>query len=534
MRSTPFKVFPAFILFTFFAVSHSFGQSVEWLHASDGFARNTAAAIDQNGNTIAIGQLHGKAVFDSQSLSDTGSYVVRYRDNGSLVWAKQFNNAIATAIFVTDSGDSYITGSFKGSLQLDTFKNMSNGGSDLFIAHYDSNGHVMQLLSFGGKGNEQGAAIALDGRNNLVVAGTFDSAVAFGTYNLKSSGGRDIFLITLDTARKVIRALKAGGEMDDTVSAISLDVYSDIGICGSFHKNFFLGSSDLNSAGGSDMFAMVVDPDGNTLVLKDIGGASDDAALSMTLDAQSNIFLTGYFTGTVSFDSLKVTSAGGRDVFITKLDNFGNVKWVQRFGGSGNDQGNDIALDGSANTHVAGSFENTINFDNSHFLHSAGGTDAFAVQYDILGRFSWGKSFGSTADDNAIAIMQDQTDNTIITGYISGNASLDSFAVKGDTAGSFFITRLNQKLSGIASYMPAPDLKVFPNPVNNILNIVAANSQAAVLRLSDISGRIFFQSNIIMQAGRTSYINMSDMQPGMYILSVSGCNTIENYRLIKL
>jgi hypothetical protein len=534
MRSTPFKAIPAVILFALLAVSHTFGQSVEWLHASAGFTRNTTAAMDQDGNTIAIGQLHGNAVFGSQSLADTGSYVVKYRDNGSMVWAKPLRNAIAAAVYVTDSGDIYITGSFRGTLQLDTFKSMSKGGSDIFIAHYDSNGHVRKLLSYGGKGNETGAAVALNSRNILIVAGTFDSTLTFGINTLKSSGGRDIFLVTLDTTRKVAMALKAGGEMDDTISAMTLDVYGDIGICGSFHKNFFLGNNSLNSAGGSDMYVMVIDPDGNTLALKGIGGTSDDAALAMTLDATSNIFLTGYFSGTVSFDSLKMTSAGGRDVFITRLDNFGNVKWVQRFGGTGNDQGNDIALDGSYNAHVAGSFENTINFDNSHFLHSAGGSDAFAVQYDILGRFSWGKSFGSTANDVATAIMQDQSDNSIITGSISGSASLDSFSVNGDTAGSFFITRWNQKLSGISSHLQPVDLKVFPNPVNDILNITVSNTQTAVLKLSDLSGRVYFYSNTEMQADRSSYINMSDLQPGIYVLSVTSASGTQNYKLVKL
>ena len=87
-----------------------------------------------------------------------------------------------------------------------------------------------------------------------------------------------------------------------------------------------------------------------------LGGVSvvQDAAT----DGAGNILVTGYFTGVVSFGSFRLVSAGSRDLFVAKyVPATSTWAWVLRGGGTGNDQGNGLAVSGSS-IYVAGFADN--------------------------------------------------------------------------------------------------------------------------------------------------------------------------------
>src|SRR5674476_1418906 len=118
---------------------------------------------------------------------------------------------------------------------------------------------------------------------------------------------------------------------------------------------------------------------------KNMGGASDDYVNSIAVDASGNVYTTGYFLGTVDFDpgagTYNLTSAGGYDIFIIKLDASGNFVWAKNMGassGASSDQGFSIAVDASGNVYTTGLFTGTADFDpgaGTYNLTSAGSGD---------------------------------------------------------------------------------------------------------------------------------------------------------------
>ena len=96
--------------------------------------------------------------------------------------------------------------------------------------------------------------------------------------------------------------------------------------------------------------------------------SSDDGAVavfgaesgkSVVVDSSGNVYTTGYFANG-DFDpgsgTTNLTSNGGYDVFVSKLDSSGNYVWAKSFGGSGRDYGHSVAVDSSGNVYTTGSF----------------------------------------------------------------------------------------------------------------------------------------------------------------------------------
>src|SRR6185295_18498538 len=87
-----------------------------------------------------------------------------------------------------------------------------------------------------------------------------------------------------------------------------------------------------------------------------MGGTSSEFARSVVVDATGNSYVTGEFRGTVNFNpqgTFNLTTApptaGVPDCFIAKYSPTGAFLWAKQIGNTGNDWGNDLALDPSGN-----------------------------------------------------------------------------------------------------------------------------------------------------------------------------------------
>lgn len=282
---------------------------------------------------------------------------------------------------------------------------------------------------FGGGGDDQAYAIAAD-RAGFVVAGTFQGTVDFGGGPLSAQGGNDVFLVRYsgDGAFQWARAL--GGVGDDLVYGVSTDGGGAVAIAGAFTGTADLGGDPLKSAGGYDVFVARYGPDGKHLFSLRAGGAGDDAASSVASDAQGELAVAGYFSGTAPFGGEMLVSAGDLDAFLARVGADGKVRLARGFGGGGEDVANRVALDGKGNAVLVGYLHGSASFGGD-VLSSAGGSDLFVARYAPDGAHLWSKRFGGAADDSASAVAIDPSGAATVFGLSLGAADLGGGVLMG-------------------------------------------------------------------------------------------------------
>ena len=192
------------------------------------------------------------------------------------------------------------------------------------------------------------------------------------------------------------------------------------------------GVFNLSAVGGPDIFLAKYNPLGQLIWAKRIGGTATESGEDIAIDNLGNVYITGYFLGTVDFDPgstvLDLSSNGLKDIFIAKFNPNGNLVWAKSFGGSSNDVGQSISLGGLGNVFATGYFEGIADFNPGPAtlnLMSEGGRDIFICKLTDGGSFVWAKSMGGTGNDESNAIESDLTGNTYITGGFESTADFN-------------------------------------------------------------------------------------------------------------
>jgi hypothetical protein len=190
---------------------------------------------------------------------------------------------------------------------------------------------------------------------------------------------------------------------------------------------------------------------------KRMGGASVDSGSSITTDSSGNIYITGHFEGTVKFGNDwgttdTKTSAGGKDIFITKINANGTYGWTRRIGGKSDDRGYSITTDPSDNIYVTGQFEDTVNFGDDFGMTdnktSAGNEDIFVTRINANGSYVRTRQIGGAYHDDGIGITADRSSNIYVTGLFSDTVNFGADFGTTDNKSSagyydIFVTRIN-------------------------------------------------------------------------------------------
>ena len=306
----------------------------------------------------------------------------------------------------------------------------------MFILKLDSSGNFVWANNIGAAAATINVnAIALDMSENVYTTGSFLGAADFdpgaGIHTLGSSGLYDVFITKFNSSGNYLWAKSMGGpSYDDVGTSIVVDASENVYTTGNFSGTADFNPSDTvlfylfaTATYGNDIFISKLDSAGNFIWAKNMGGIDQDYGNSIALDASDNIYTAGHFQGVADFDpnagTANLTSAGGYDIFISKLDSAGNYIWARDMGGSSDDMPSSIKIDTLGNAYTIGHFQGVSDFDpgaGAINLTSGGNDDIFISKLDPMGNFVWAGKMGGPQYDEGNSIAVDASGNIYTTG----------------------------------------------------------------------------------------------------------------------
>lgn len=240
----------------------------------------------------------------------------------------------------------------------------------------------------------------------------------------------------------LVWAQSAGSTSSDVGWSIATDATGNIYTAGHFRGtvDFDSGPAIFNlTAFGvfEDIFISKSDANGNFVWAKSFGSTSQDLfdqAHGITYRA-GHIYITGLFSGTVDFDpsagTTNLTSVGGRDVFVLKLDVNGNFVWAKSMGSAQDDIAFSIATDASQSVYTTGDYESLADFDPGAAVFNlpdpGTGSAIFISKLDIDGNFGWAISLGSGTSYNntGFSVATDLSGDVYTTGKFRSTIDFD-------------------------------------------------------------------------------------------------------------
>ena len=318
------------------------------------------------------------------------------------------------------------------------FQTGPNSGLSGFVSKLNSTGSALSYSTFVGPASGTSVyAIAVDSAGCAYITGQASGNIPTSTKAIQPQPkGLDAFVIKLNaTGTAEVYGTYLGGSNNDQGNGIAVDSSGDAYIAGVTYSTDFptqspiQSSQTITSKSGSGFLAQL-NADASALLYSTyLGGAGGAVANGIAVDGSGNAFVTGQTTvpssGLDTFpllDPLQAIASVGAHAFLTKFSSAGALVYSTYLGGSGQDSGSGVAVDGAGNAYVTGS-TTSYDFPVVNVLQSnLGGYDSIAVK-SLDGGNTWsaGHAGEFTGVVNAL-VVNPATPSTIFAGMASGRA----------------------------------------------------------------------------------------------------------------
>jgi hypothetical protein len=355
-------------------------------------------------------------------------------------WVRELEGTDGKAITVDAAGNVYCLGYFTGNPDFDPGPGtviLDGSTGSAYIAKYTNEGNFVWATQLPSTALPED--IAVDAAQNVYVTGQFILTQDFdpgpGVLSLTSLGQNDSYIVKLNAAGNFLWAKALSGTQGQIGTGIAVSQSGMVYTVGYFTglTDFDPGPGTVNLTSGIlfDSYISALDADGNFAWVQRIAGGFNQA-YSIATNALGNIIIAGEFTGTKDFDPgapvFNLTSAGGPDIYILKLDAAGGFLSAVSFGGPGIEADESVTLDASGNIYVSGNFQVTTDLDPGigvlNFT-ATGASDIFVLKLTPTGSLVWGKQLGGPTAETALDIITDAAGDVYTTGLYQNTVDFD-------------------------------------------------------------------------------------------------------------
>lgn len=434
-------------------------------------------------NTITIDN-SGNIYTSSEDTLQRHCFLTKYDSAGNMAWQRA-NNSNTCFIALDNSGNPFLFGTYQdtsyfGSVTLISTRVGGYAKRSVFIAQYDSYGNLKWAKSSKniGTGDANAINIATDNFGNVIVASYVEvnGGLIFDTDTVLSS--YDIYAAKLDSIGN-IQWLKSPG-----------------------HSGGF-------PAIGYKTLGLAVDDSGNIYMS---GGYS----------------IPSIYFDTIKLTNTSTTGTVVLDGFIVKLDPSGNVLWAKNMGGNDDNYTYDITVDAFGNIWTSGYFSDDAVFDTLHFHSTTIGEASFLARYTSDGILDYATYLESGGTLHNYLTTDNEGDIFLSAYYETPGPHIERFVVGSDTLPDYHQNAFVAKLtpyspdSGtiVKSLTRLDNFKIYPNPANNTIQL-KWTSESKIngysYTIMDNIGRALLRGTL---KNPIAQVNISELQPGTYFIEI--------------
>jgi hypothetical protein len=195
---------------------------------------------------------------------------------------------------------------------------------------------------------------------------------------------------------------------------------------GTFHATTDLGGGPLTSAGVNDAYLCKLSASGQHVWSRRFGGTGTEGWNGLAVDANGDVVAGGVFNGTSDFGAGPLTSMGS-DVIVAKYDANGGAVWTKSYGDGATQQANAVATDANGNIVVGGHFASLMSFGGAQPLASGSPFlyNGFIVKLSPTGAEIWSRSLGTAGVNEIVSsVAVDPSGNVYALGYYNGTTNV--------------------------------------------------------------------------------------------------------------
>jgi len=322
--------------------------------------------------------------------------VVSAEQSGMITWDRTYGGSkddwVSSLIQTTDGG--YAVAGYT--------KSFGAGEADFWLLKLDKKGNRIWDKTYGGSGYDYASSLVQTSDGGYAVAGSTES---------RGAGGRDFWLLKLNSQGKLLWNRTYGGSKDD--EARSLIQVNDGGY-------LLAGWTDSYGAGTYDFWLLKLNSQGKLLWDRTFGERGWDEARTIIQTSDGGYTVAGFtWAKGVEDDD---------DLWLLKLNSQGKLLWDRTFGGSKEDRASSLIQTSDGGYVVAGSTESK----------GAGGLDFWLLKLNSQGKLLWDRTFGGSKDDVVNSFIQTSDGGYAVAGSTTskGAGNYDFWLLKLDKQGN--------------------------------------------------------------------------------------------------
>lgn len=249
---------------------------VIWAKNGGGVGSDQAlgVSVTPNGDAIYVaGTFEQVGTWSGDRLESVGGkadfFMACYDQAGALKWLKkagypEVDRTIAVGIDA--NGDMLLTGAINRTTTFDGQVITANGEnrSDLFVARITKGGSTTLLKRYGDIFEEVGYSITSDAKNNIYVAGAYDSVITVEGNVYLAEGGLDAFVMKLRPDGSFDWLRSVGGPYDDEMRAVIVDAQNIPYVAGNFDTRLVVDNEAQDGKRYMDFFIGAIECGPNT------------------------------------------------------------------------------------------------------------------------------------------------------------------------------------------------------------------------------------------------------------------------------